>query len=531
MIPLARTLALAVLLLILPALLLRPVLPIDETRYLAVAWEMYREGNWLVPHLNGEPYSHKPPLLFWLVAGLWQMVGPVEWAARLVAPGFGLAGLGLTAMLGRRLWAGDEGQGVAAAAAIVLAAMLLWAVFSTLTMFDTMLAVFALVGAHGLLDLREARWWRGILFLALAMAFGVLAKGPVIAVHLLAAALAARVTLGGWPRRHWTWLGLAGIGLLLGAALALLWAVPAARQGGPAYADAIFLEQSAGRMVESFAHRRPVWWYIALLPLAALPWCLMPRLWRGACKALARPDPGLRFCLLWFLAGLIVFSLISGKQVHYLLPLLPALALALARTMLQVAAGAGDRIAALFLPALASLGFLALAALDRSGILPQGLALLPDWVKAASLPLGIAATFLFLGLLFLPGNLLLPALASMGLVAAVHVAAGPHARPYYDLRPIGRQVATLQAEGRQVAFAGHYQGQLDFAGRLRQPLVVLAPDAMLGWARENPDGILLLVPPRGHREMPPPLFLQPYRGRVIGLWEAGQASAIAWLPP
>ena len=48
------------------ALIVRPPLPVDETRYLAVAWDMWLENHYLVPHLNGEPYSHKPPLLFWL---------------------------------------------------------------------------------------------------------------------------------------------------------------------------------------------------------------------------------------------------------------------------------------------------------------------------------------------------------------------------------------------------------------------------------------------------------------------------------
>ena len=33
--------------------LARPLLPIDETRYLAVAWEMRLSGDWIVPHLNG----------------------------------------------------------------------------------------------------------------------------------------------------------------------------------------------------------------------------------------------------------------------------------------------------------------------------------------------------------------------------------------------------------------------------------------------------------------------------------------------
>ena len=44
------------------ALALRPLLPIDETRYLTVAWEMWLDGSYLVPHLNGEIYTHKPPL-------------------------------------------------------------------------------------------------------------------------------------------------------------------------------------------------------------------------------------------------------------------------------------------------------------------------------------------------------------------------------------------------------------------------------------------------------------------------------------
>ena len=52
---------------IVATLVYRPVLPIDETRYLSVAWEMWLRGDFLVPHLNGEPYSHKPPLLFWLM--------------------------------------------------------------------------------------------------------------------------------------------------------------------------------------------------------------------------------------------------------------------------------------------------------------------------------------------------------------------------------------------------------------------------------------------------------------------------------
>ena len=68
---------------------------------------MWNSGNLLVPHLNGDPYSHKPPLLFWLINLGWAVFGVNEWWPRLVAPLFGLASLFLTAGLARRLWPGE----------------------------------------------------------------------------------------------------------------------------------------------------------------------------------------------------------------------------------------------------------------------------------------------------------------------------------------------------------------------------------------------------------------------------------------
>src|SRR5688500_14136832 len=91
-------------LLVAAALALRPILPVDETRYLSVAWEMWVRGDFLVPHLNGLPYSEKPPLLFWLFLLGWKVFGVNDWWPRLVPALFALANLLLTAALARRLW-------------------------------------------------------------------------------------------------------------------------------------------------------------------------------------------------------------------------------------------------------------------------------------------------------------------------------------------------------------------------------------------------------------------------------------------
>lgn len=130
----------------------RPALPIDETRYLSVAWEMAQGGILLVPQKNGAIYSDKPPLLFWLIDLVWRVGGVSELAARLVAPAFGVAMLALTWVLGRRLW---PAEGTAAAAAAVLAGMPGFQVFAGLTMFDTLLGTVTLLGLLAIL--RAAR--------------------------------------------------------------------------------------------------------------------------------------------------------------------------------------------------------------------------------------------------------------------------------------------------------------------------------------------------------------------------------------
>src|SRR2546430_5527228 len=39
----------------------------DETKYGQVVREMRATGGWFLPTLNGAPFTHKPPLHFWLI--------------------------------------------------------------------------------------------------------------------------------------------------------------------------------------------------------------------------------------------------------------------------------------------------------------------------------------------------------------------------------------------------------------------------------------------------------------------------------
>ena len=166
----------------------RPYVPIDETRYVSVAWEMWLRGDFLVPFKNGVPYSHKPPFMFWVFQAGWALFGVNEWWPRLVSPLFSAGGLVLTWLLARRLWPGHADVG--GRAALILVGTLLWSVFSTAAMFDVILAFWVLVGMHGVLSAAEGRR-RGFVLIGIAIGFGVLTKGPVILLHLLPVAALA----------------------------------------------------------------------------------------------------------------------------------------------------------------------------------------------------------------------------------------------------------------------------------------------------------------------------------------------------
>ena len=85
----------------------RPLMLPDEGRYVGVAWEMVRSGDWLTPTLNGLPFFHKPPLFYWITAGAMSLFGLNEWAAR-AAPILG-AWLGAFSLyVFARRWRGDQ---------------------------------------------------------------------------------------------------------------------------------------------------------------------------------------------------------------------------------------------------------------------------------------------------------------------------------------------------------------------------------------------------------------------------------------
>jgi 4-amino-4-deoxy-L-arabinose transferase-like glycosyltransferase len=505
---------------------LRPVLPVDETRYLSVAWEMWLNRHVLVPHLNGAPYSHKPPLLFWLIDLAWLVTGPSATAARAIALISSVASAVLTGMIARVLW--PDRHAIGAWAAMMIAAGGLFTVFSTLIMFDLLLAAAVLLAMLGmLLAWRRGafRWWA---LAAAGIGLGILAKGPVALLHVVAIGALAPLWMaepppGGWRR----WYGGIGVAVLGGAAVGLAWAIPAALVGGPEYEQMILWGQTAGRVANAFAHRRPWYFYLVLLPLFAWPWGWWPAFWRGLyAKGWRALEPELRLCVVWFVALLIAFSVISSKQIHYLVPDLPALALIAAR--IAVGPGVAVRrrdllppLALLLLIAALPLALDALAALGRIGHLPPPLVELQSrsqhWPALALI--GLLAVLC----LATPRRAAAQAAAIAGgwaaTVVAVHLLAGPAILPAYDFGRVAAAIHARDACG--VAWVGDYEGEINFVARLTRPVTLIEPGALDGWLAAHPGGVAIDRYSDRWRNLPHrPGRVLPYRGKELGLWLA-----------
>lgn len=524
---------LPVALLLLPVVFALPPLPIDETRYLTVAWEMRHGGDFLVPHLNGEVYAQKPPLLFWLINAGWSLAGVAEWTGRALALTYSLLGLMLIRRIVLRL---GETEAAARNAMWIMAGIAWFAVFSTAIMFDVLLAVCVLVALLGVVDLAGGRIARGVLVAGLGIGLGVLAKGPVALLDVVFAAASAPLWSAVVRSRPGRYYGAFALAVGLGAAIALAWAIPAALRGGEAYADAIFLKQTFGRVTESFAHRRPGWWYALILPPMLLPWPLVLRgRWAECRQALARP--AVRLGLIWSTATVLAFSFVSGKQGHYLLPVLPGLAIAvgvaLAQGWLRVRIGlfaAGIVVAGLLFAALPVWGG------TRAHLL---------WLRAIWPGWGIAVAIAGAGLWLARARLrtaAAPALAMLALVLVFKLAIVQGTGGHYDPRAIAAEVRALQDRGAPLMQIGWHHGVYGFAGRLTEPVPFVRDlDALRAWASVHPDGYVIALEQRFDFRAGP-VFRTAFRGGSAAIWRVadlnadgfaleGGASGIAEAPP
>jgi 4-amino-4-deoxy-L-arabinose transferase-like glycosyltransferase len=299
-----------------------PLLEPDEARYAEIPREMLAEGHCVEPTWHGEPYYHKPPLLYWLVMASYQVFGVHDWAARLVPALASFASIFVVWFWGNRILGARAGF----FAALILALSGRFVYLGRMLTFDPLLSLWviaALTCAH--LAIAESRLrWRWWLASALLCGLGLLTKGPVALVLVLAPVLALQLV-----DRRLARPGVARYAAYLALAIGLAAPWYAAMAGfNPTAAVDFFWLHNVQRYLDPLDHEEPLWFFLPSLVWGTLPWSLL--LIPLARRVLKRRAPSpLSFCLVALGWCVVFFSLSSCKRVGYILPALPLLALCL----------------------------------------------------------------------------------------------------------------------------------------------------------------------------------------------------------
>jgi len=321
---------------------------IDETEplFAEAARQMTVTDDWITPYYNGKTRFDKPPLIYWLIAIAYKIIGVNEWAVRLPSA---LAAIALTGFCFYSLIVISQWQ---SQDRFLPQKVWLWAGFSaTITAFNihtiawgrsgvsdmllsscmgTALLAFFLGYAAGKPQVK-ARWYLAFYILS---ALAVLAKGPVgivlpgliIASFLLYLGKAKEV-LQEMPLRR---------GLLIFMAIALPWYMMVTWVHGLDYLESFFGYHNIERFTTVVnKHSAPWYFYFIVVLVGFAPWSLyLPaaigqtkfwqrRWWRHQprCHQLSL------FALFWFASIFGFFTIAVTKLPSYVLPLIPAAAI------------------------------------------------------------------------------------------------------------------------------------------------------------------------------------------------------------
>jgi len=331
-----------------------PLSRTQEARVILGAREMLAgpAERWLIPTANGETRMRKPPAGYWASAVSMSVLGQSVLAGRLPAVLASWGTIGLTFLIGRKLFGERAGL---YAAGMLLGSWLFFrhgvlAETDVLVMFGVTAGVYAILRARGMsnVEWRMSNGGAWLHVVAIAMAWVALVKGPpagwvvlvMVAVDLIDGKLRRRLAgeraANGPAKRDaahadwrtsllWRFVSSGAIVTLV--VIASPWFVYAAfsAQGHQLTDD---LNNSARG---GLGHSEPWWDYFPQMLLALLPWSF---LWivagLASVKLLMRKDASdervsMMIVYAWGAAVLVPLLAWGNKQPHYLMSLIPAM--------------------------------------------------------------------------------------------------------------------------------------------------------------------------------------------------------------
>lgn len=293
-----------------------------EARFSVAVREMRAKNDWLLPSFHGLPIS-KPPLAFWFMRLSTLAFGEKEYAFRLPSALFGLGGILLTFSWGSQAFSPRTGL----LAGLLLATSFQYFWLSRKAQLDMPYAFFITLALIAFSLAVQKGHPRLLLAAGASMALATMTKG-------LGGVLLPMAVIGLFVFFKKAWHLLARWEALMAFLLFALLTIPYYALLGRSFVASFFLRDHLERFLTGVDVVRPFYWYLGLFPIVFFPWSLcLPLAFSFLREKKVREE--LSFPLIWFVAWFLLISASAGKQQHYLLPLLPPLALITARAIEQ----------------------------------------------------------------------------------------------------------------------------------------------------------------------------------------------------
>ncbi len=189
------------------------VMDIDEAQYASISLEMLQNGSYLeVLHRNAD-YLDKPPLLFWVSALVFKLLGPGNFTYRLIPVLVCLLGIYSTYRLAKIFYNAQVAY---------LAALICGSAYGVFLMnhdlrTDTMLMGWTIFAIWQLAEYLDSARWNHLILGSVGVGLAMLAKGPIgLMVPMLAFGTHFVLTKQWGQIFRWQWLvGLGVVGVVL----------------------------------------------------------------------------------------------------------------------------------------------------------------------------------------------------------------------------------------------------------------------------------------------------------------------------
>ncbi len=285
----------------------------EEHHYLEVASNMFYHHHWWLLQDTIGVYLSKPPLLFWVLSGLWSVFGPHVWVIHFLLMAILAGVLYLTQLLSQILF--NDSVQAKLSSVIVLGSFLFFARGTTFC-FDTLVVLFFLLSAIGISLALKKRYIWGFFIFGVAVGLGILTKGPIILAFCLPFFMVATFFRHEYNVQNRAWFFGFFLSALVIFVLIMAWLVPVLHQLGPVRKHMLLLRRGFG--VGATYGIAPFYFYLKACFFLMLPWIMWPYGVRSLFLALRKNhNPEFKLVFYSLVLSLIILSFIPPKALRY----------------------------------------------------------------------------------------------------------------------------------------------------------------------------------------------------------------------